>query len=337
MNLKTLAEPQILLDAAFARGRKAASQYPKQKTKFYTLKGKQIAMVDASANYLEEFLMRPVHGFPDIGKLEPFYLDLFTCIVDVDEARKNLSSISSVAKIIVKLRRETIVRLKELRFGNAKRDKEVRQREINTQTGAEDKSKRILNAYIGRVASLINGLKKQIAYYNEVATKLRELPSIKTYEECFFLAGFPNVGKSTLMGKITTSKPEVAAYPFTTKGLNVGHFIKKHIPIQVIDTPGLLDRPLYERNNIELKAITALQHLKGTILFVVDPTDDLTMQRKLLDEMKTLFTTQGFMVVINKTDIAPASETEKAKEMFKDLAIIIEGKGLNNLREELLK
>lgn len=39
---------------------------------------------------------------------------------------------------------------------------------------------------------------------------------------------------------------------------------------QVIDTPGILDHPLEERNTIEMQAITALAHLRGTVLFLVD-------------------------------------------------------------------
>ena len=38
----------------------------------------------------------------------------------------------------------------------------------------------------------------------------------------------------------------------------------------MIDTPGILDRPLEERNNIEMTAITALAHLEATILYFVD-------------------------------------------------------------------
>jgi len=321
MNLKSLAEPQTLIDAGFARGRKAAGQYGKQKTHFYTLKGQEIAFIDAAGMYFDETLTKVVTNFPSIDKLEPFYYDMFTCIVDVNQSKKSLSSISSVAKILKRLRRESIIRLKEMKYG----------------TGAEDYAKKIRHAYVGRASSLIDGLAKQINYYNDVAKRLRELPRIDIKEECYFLAGYPNVGKSTLMNKITDSKPEIAPYPFTTKGLNVGHLMKKYMPIPVIDTPGLLDRPLHERNKIELKAITAFQHLKGTILFVVDPLDDLDKQKNLFTEMRKLFTNQGVIIIINKTDIAPVEYVDKAKELFKDYSIIIEGNGLNNLKEELLK
>ena len=39
---------------------------------------------------------------------------------------------------------------------------------------------------------------------------------------------------------------------------------------QVIDTPGVLDRPLEERNTIEMQSITALAHLRACVMYVVD-------------------------------------------------------------------
>lgn len=37
-----------------------------------------------------------------------------------------------------------------------------------------------------------------------------------------------------------------------------------------MDTPGILDHPLDERNTIEMQAITALAHLNACILFIID-------------------------------------------------------------------
>ncbi|MEK6958647.1 MAG: GTPase [archaeon] len=321
MSLKHLEKPQVLIDAAFNRGRKNSSLYPQQKTSFYTIKGKEMAFIDASAAYIEEVLEKTVKEFPSIEKLEPFYYDLYTCIIDIDDVKKALSSIYSVTKLVMRVRRESLVKMKELKFSN----------------GADKVAKKITHQYIGRVSSLIDGLKGPIDRYNDNVRKLKELPSIDSKNDTYILAGFPNVGKSTLLSKVTESKPEVAAYPFTTKGLNVGYFQRKYMPVQVIDTPGLLDRPLHARNKIELKAIAALQHLKGTVLFVVDPLDDLEIQRNLLEEMKKLFTTQGFIVVINKTDIANPKQIEDAKEKFADHFTILEGKGLDALKTELTK
>ncbi|MBT4870700.1 MAG: GTP-binding protein [Candidatus Diapherotrites archaeon] len=321
MSLKPLEEPDKLLDAAFGRGRKAARTYKKQATPFYTIKGKEIGKIDKSAEYLIDRLTLIVTEFPNVNKLDPFYQDLYSSVIDIDEIKKALSSISSVSKLIKTIRRESIVDLKELRY----------------EKGSIDRAKQVSKKYFGRTSSLIKGLDKQIKSYNASVKKLRELPSIDTKEELYLLAGLPNVGKSTLLGKITSSKPKVASFPFTTKGLNVGYFIKKHLPVQVIDTPGLLDRELHKRNKIELKAINAFQHLKGTIIFIVDPVHSLDKQQNLLRELKKLFTEKGFMVVINKSDLVSEEELDRVKKLFSDYFIIIEGEGLDNLRKELVE
>jgi nucleolar GTP-binding protein len=321
MNLKTIEEPKKLLDIAFSKARKASGSYAKQKTKFYTMKGKEIAKIDVSGDYLETVLSQRVQDFPSINKLPLFYQDLFKLIIDQDQTKISLSNISNVAKLIKKMRRESIIKLKEMKF----------------EQGVFTDAKKVSNEYFGRVSSLVKSLKKSIKEYNDSVKKLRELPTIKAEEEVFILAGFPNAGKSTLLSKITESKPKVAEYPFTTKGLNVGVFFKKYLPYQVIDTPGLLDRELHKRNNIEKKAISAFSHLNGTIIFVVDPTHDLKEQKNLFNELKKLFSDKGFIIVINKTDIASVEEVKAAEKEYEGNYIILEGEGLNNLKEDLLK
>lgn len=321
MNLKTIEEPKTLLDVAFSRARKASGGYAKQKTKFYTIKGKEIAKVDVSANYLEDVLSNAVINFPSINKLPPFYQDLFRLIIDQDKTKIALSNFTNVSKLIKKIRREHIVRLKELKY----------------EKGSFSTAKEISNKYFGRVSSLVKSLKESVKDYNLAVRQLRELPTIKAEEDVYILAGLPNVGKSTLLSKITDSKPKIAAYPFTTKGLNVGVFFKKYLPIQVIDTPGLLDRELHKRNNVEKKAISAFSHLNGTIIFVIDPTYNLDEQKSLFKEIKKLFSDKGFILVINKTDLASSEEVKNAEKEFKGNFLILEGNGLNNLKEELLK
>lgn len=324
MDLKLIERPDVLLSAALSRGRKAGSLYPEQKRRFYTLKGKEIAKIDKSAEYLIDVLEKTVTSFPSIDTLDPFNRELFECIINVDEVRKALSSLMSVARIIKKLRIQKIIALKEMKYD--RENNEVSDQKVFAVT----------NSYIGRLSSLVKGLKDPIEVYNDSTNKLRELPRINPKEEAYLFAGFPNVGKSTLMRKITDSKPKVAPYPFTTQGLNVGHFIRKHLPVQVIDTPGLLDRPLNERNAIELKAIAAFQYLKGIMLFVVDPLDDIAKQKNLFLETKKLFSDKKFIIIINKTDISRPEQIEIAKTTFEGQEIILEGNGLNNLKEKVI-
>ena len=53
-------------------------------------------------------------------------------------------------------------------------------------------------------------------------------------------------------------------YAFTTKSLFVGHMDYRYLRWQVIDTPGILDRPLEERNTIEMQVdpLPGLLHVK---------------------------------------------------------------------------
>jgi nucleolar GTP-binding protein len=42
------------------------------------------------------------------------------------------------------------------------------------------------------------------------------------------------------------------------------------VKVQVIDSPGVLDRALEQRNTIEMQSITALAHLNSLIVFIID-------------------------------------------------------------------
>ena len=53
--------------------------------------------------------------------------------------------------------------------------------------------------------------------------------------------------------EVTRADVDVQPYAFTTKSLFVGHMDYRYLRWQVIDTPGILDRPLEERNTIEMQ------------------------------------------------------------------------------------
>jgi len=54
----------------------------------------------------------------------------------------------------------------------------------------------------------------------------------------------------------------------------VGHMDHRYLRWQVIDTPGILDHPLEERNTIEMQAITALAHLQCAVLYFIDISEN---------------------------------------------------------------
>jgi len=105
---------------------------------------------------------------------------------------------------------------------------------------------------------------------------------------------------------VSSATPEVATYPFTTKGLAVGHFKVGSTRCQIVDTPGLLDRPLGQRNEIELQAISALRHLGDVLLFIIDPSGtcgyEPDEQMRLLDEVREHID-MPLLVAANKVDL----------------------------------
>lgn len=94
--------------------------------------------------------------------------------------------------------------------------------------------------------------------------------------------------------QITRADVEVHSYAFTTKSLYVGHTDYKYLRWQVVDTPGVLDHPLEERNVIEMQAVTALAHLRAAILYFIDVSEQcghsIAEQVKLYESIKPLFT-----------------------------------------------
>lgn len=72
----------------------------------------------------------------------------------------------------------------------------------------------------------------------------------------------------------------------------------------MLDTPGILDRPLEERNTIEMQSVTALAHLRAAVLYLVDVSEacgyTMAQQAALFHSIKPLFANKPVIVVANK-------------------------------------
>ena len=108
------------------------------------------------------------------------------------------------------------------------------------------------------MCTVLKRQKGALEYLEQVRQHLMRLPSIDPTTRTIIVAGYPNVGKSSFMNKVTRANVDVQPYAFTTKSLYVGHMDYKYMRWQVLDTPGVLDKPLEERNTIEMQSITAL-------------------------------------------------------------------------------
>ena len=126
------------------------------------------------------------------------------------------------------------------------------------------------------------------------------------------IAGYPNVGKSTLMKKMTDSNVEIANYPFTTKNLMFSYlkYNSKKV-IQIIDTPGLLNRN--KNNSIEERANIIIRDYAQSMIFVLDLTDSVEKQIKLLKSANEY--KKPILIYLSKTDIYNEEHIEKLHEI----------------------
>src|SRR5277367_3438603 len=121
-----------------------------------------------------------------------------------------------------------------------------------------------------RMATIMRRQKDPLAYLEQVRQHISRLPAIDPNTRTLLICGYPNVGKSSFINKVTRADVDVQPYAFTTKSLFVGHLDYKYLRWQVIDTPGILDHPLEDMNTIEMQSITALAHLKSCVLYFMD-------------------------------------------------------------------
>ncbi|KZV57957.1 nucleolar GTP-binding protein 1 [Dorcoceras hygrometricum] len=140
-----------------------------------------------------------------------------------------------------------------------------------------------------------------------IAKTLRAMPVVNLETPTLCLVGAPNVGKSSLVRLLSTGKPEVCNYPFTTRGILMGHINLSFQNFQVTDTPGLLRRLDEDRNNLEKLTLAVLTHLPTAVLYVHDlsgqcgtsPSDQYAIYR----EIRERFSNHLWLDVVSKCDL----------------------------------
>lgn len=204
------------------------------------------------------------------------------------------------------------------------------------------------------------------SYYGllRINKDLKKIPLINLRYPTIILIGTPNVGKSSLVRNLSSGQPEVNDYPFTTRGVTIGHMKVKYnivkelmnmsgkydtsaivndmkddnVVYQVMDTPGLLDRPLESdeaevvedasipsttisnflkmekslpktRNEMEKLTFASLSHLPTGVIYTIDPTglsgnqSAIQHQVNIRSYLKTRFPRRPWVDVVTKADL----------------------------------
>jgi nucleolar GTP-binding protein len=281
----------------------------------YKKKKTIIAKTDSFSTLIINTLEQYVKKFPSIDTLSSFYQDIIDIKIDVNKLKKSLGAVDWARKTCQKIyskQSKSLKKSKNIEFLMQK------QQEI-----------------FGRITSVLKQIDKELIFLAKAQNIMRVFPDIHDIPTVV-IAGYPNVGKSSILRCLSSARPKIAQYPFTTKEIHVGHIERKdkHLVnrFQLIDTPGLLDRPFSERNDIEKQALSALSNLADIIVFVIDASEttgySLENQLKLLSQIKKTFSNSSYIIVENKVDIK--------KTDSKHLKISCEtGEGIDELIDEI--
>lgn len=287
-NIPTIMTADELIDKAFKR---ASRVNVTGRSKIDMIRKKNIAKISSSADVISSALKKYVEAFPTIDDLPPFYLEIIYLLIGVDRLKKSLGAIDWCSKRVMQISRPYVKKMK-------------RNRNI-------DEIDALRTEFYGRASSLVRQVDKDLRFLGEARDQMRRMPTIDPSIETVVVAGAPNVGKSQLVTAISTAAPKIAIYPFTTQEITVGIFTMNRNRFQIIDTPGLLDRPLEKRNDIERRSILALRHLANLVIFMLDPTGTcgypIDYQLSLLDGIRKQLPEMKMIVIDNKGDIAENS------------------------------
>ncbi|HVN65824.1 MAG TPA: GTPase [Methanomicrobiales archaeon] len=257
---------------------------------------------------LHDRLVKVIASFPDFEALPPFYRELVEILFGLEKIRIALGAVGWAAK-------------------NTKRVGREMSREIRGSTETRGVRKRA----VARLSSIVHRAEKDLLYLNEVRNTLRALPVLRD-EFTVVVSGYPNVGKSSFIRLVSSAEPEVASYPFTTKGIIVGHRKEGRSGIQFVDTPGILDRPPEDRSPVERQAVSALMHAARVVLFLLDPSErcgyPLENQLALLEEVKGMVQVP-LVVAVNKADV-------QGMEGYLNMSTLT-GEGVEAVLAELLR
>ncbi|RQG91032.1 NOG1 family protein [Natrarchaeobius chitinivorans] len=301
-DLPTTPTSEELIDKAFSRAARAGRAKGGLEA--------QQSMLQTAANIISDNLENVVTAWPDFAyedDVHPFYYEIADAIVDVDELRQSLSEVMWASRKAREIHEEYQSKLRKTDVDTARKHRKQA---------------------FARLADIVEQIGDDLLYINESRNDLRDLPDIDPDEPTIVVAGYPNVGKSSFVNDVTSARGETASYPFTTRGIGVGHFEHDHIRYQIVDTPGLLDRPPEERNEIESQAVSAVEHLADCMLVVLDPSAEcgypLESQLELRDAIAAQFDTVTVLTIANKVDREEVWNDDLLSEMDADYRMSVE-------------
>ncbi|HON38548.1 MAG: GTPase ObgE [Desulfomonilia bacterium] len=164
------------------------------------------------------------------------------------------------------------------------------------------------------------------------------------------LVGFPNAGKSTLISRVSSARPKIADYPFTTLVPNLGVVRWKDRDFVMADIPGIIEGA---HQGVGL-GLRFLRHIERTrvILYIIDlspdtgrdPKEEFTILRRELEAYSPELIEREQLVVLNKSDLKEARDKAPETLAFIEdkgyscfVASAVSGEGIPEILDEILR
>ena len=160
------------------------------------------------------------------------------------------------------------------------------------------------------------------------------------------LVGFPNAGKSTLLSVLSSARPKIANYPFTTLEPSLGivsyHDKKSFV---MADIPGIIEGAS-EGKGLGLRFLRHIERNSLLLFMVPGDTDDIKKEYEILLNELTKFNPDMLdkhrILAITKCDLLDEELIEMLKETTpENIPIVfissVSGKGINELKDVLWK
>ena len=145
------------------------------------------------------------------------------------------------------------------------------------------------------------------------------------------LVGFPNAGKSTFLNTVSSAKPKIGDYPFTTLRPHLGAIKGKESSYVIADIPGLIEGAS-DGAGLGIKFLKHISRTGILLIFVdlfslenIEPIDQVILLKKELDSFGDNLTQKVSWVVCNKIDLLQDDKiNETSIEIEEKLGIIKE-------------